>query len=422
MSEKKPTGKMQSIRIVKRAVSISALLAALAAGAGGQGFSFGKKKIPVTINHPPTLGINLKGKTVAFNPATGNACRQQFVDSLAEDFGAHGVSLVNRANLNAILKEHQFQFSSSADQASAVEFGKLSGAALMVFVNVTRCEPHRAPPMDAAQIIGQPIHISRMEAHVQASIRTVDLASGRESVKSVQSDQQKDNQSQGLQRPVYPSPEEVIDLAVKDGVAQASRLFFPWTETQQVAFMDSKDCNLKQAYDLLKTGDIDGVLKLSLENVERCKADPKPAHQADALYNLGIAYTLAHDYDNALDALNKSQALHSDKEVLQAIVECRKAKAGDEAVIRKQGENDREDDKRKEDDHLKKVAEEKRIAEDAITNEYIVRSLKEGMGEDLLVVMIQTKPAKFSTSPNDLLALKKAGVPDKVIAAMLTKK
>ena len=36
--------------------------------------------------------------------------------------------------------------------------------------------------------------------------------------------------------------------------------------------------------------------------------------------------------------------------------------------------------------------------------------------------MIATQPGKFSITPDDLLALKRAGVSDKVIAAMLDKK
>lgn len=48
--------------------------------------------------------------------------------------------------------------------------------------------------------------------------------------------------------------------------------------------------------------------------------------------------------------------------------------------------------------------------------------MKGGFGEELLLQMIATRPSAFSLEPGDLLALKKAGVPDKVIGAMLGKK
>lgn len=48
--------------------------------------------------------------------------------------------------------------------------------------------------------------------------------------------------------------------------------------------------------------------------------------------------------------------------------------------------------------------------------------MKNGFSADLILHEIASQPAKFSVKPNDLLALKKAGVPDSVIAAMLDKK
>jgi len=48
--------------------------------------------------------------------------------------------------------------------------------------------------------------------------------------------------------------------------------------------------------------------------------------------------------------------------------------------------------------------------------------VKNGFSADLILHEIASQPAKFSVKPNDLLALKKAGVPDSVISAMLDKK
>jgi len=57
----------------------------------------------------------------------------------------------------------------------------------------------------------------------------------------------------------------------------------------------------------------------------------------------------------------------------------------------------------------------------ALTNDAIVKMVKAGLAEDVILSMVNTQPAQFSVMPDDMIALKKNGVSDKIIAAMLTK-
>src|SRR5882724_6149366 len=61
------------------------------------------------------------------------------------------------------------------------------------------------------------------------------------------------------------------------------------------------------------------------------------------------------------------------------------------------------------------------VAQSALTNDVIIKMTKAGLSDDIIVSTIGSQPAKFSTSADDLIALKKAGVSDKVIGAMMTK-
>jgi hypothetical protein len=54
-----------------------------------------------------------------------------------------------------------------------------------------------------------------------------------------------------------------------------------------------------------------------------------------------------------------------------------------------------------------------------ITKEDVIKLVKEGIGEETIVAKIRHDKATFVLSTDDILALKKAGVPDKVIAAMI---
>ena len=54
-----------------------------------------------------------------------------------------------------------------------------------------------------------------------------------------------------------------------------------------------------------------------------------------------------------------------------------------------------------------------------LTNDSIVKMLKAGLSEDIVLSSIHSQPGKYSTGADDLIALKGAGVSDKIISAMI---
>jgi hypothetical protein len=61
------------------------------------------------------------------------------------------------------------------------------------------------------------------------------------------------------------------------------------------------------------------------------------------------------------------------------------------------------------------------VAQEALTNDAIVKMVKSGLGENVILSMVKSQPAKYTLTPDDLIALKAAGVPDSVVAAMVEK-
>jgi len=61
------------------------------------------------------------------------------------------------------------------------------------------------------------------------------------------------------------------------------------------------------------------------------------------------------------------------------------------------------------------------VAQTTLTNESIIKMVKAGLGEDIVISTIKSQGGQYSTAPDDLIALKGAGVGDKVIAAMMEK-
>lgn len=60
-------------------------------------------------------------------------------------------------------------------------------------------------------------------------------------------------------------------------------------------------------------------------------------------------------------------------------------------------------------------------AQEPLTNDSIIKLVKAGLGEGLLITMVQSQPGRYSLTPDDLVKLKKEGVPDKILAAMVAK-
>ena len=61
------------------------------------------------------------------------------------------------------------------------------------------------------------------------------------------------------------------------------------------------------------------------------------------------------------------------------------------------------------------------LGQSLLDNETILKFVKAGIGEDTIVGMVNQQPGKYGLAAEEILALKDAGVSDKVIAAMIVK-
>jgi hypothetical protein len=60
-------------------------------------------------------------------------------------------------------------------------------------------------------------------------------------------------------------------------------------------------------------------------------------------------------------------------------------------------------------------------AQQPMGNDDVVKMVKAGLSDDIIVTSINASPGTYDTSPNGLIALKQAGASDKVIAAIVAK-
>lgn len=59
------------------------------------------------------------------------------------------------------------------------------------------------------------------------------------------------------------------------------------------------------------------------------------------------------------------------------------------------------------------------FAQTALTNDSIIKMVKAGLGDDVVLSTMKVQPGLYSTDPDGLIALKDAGVSDQIIAAMI---
>lgn len=61
------------------------------------------------------------------------------------------------------------------------------------------------------------------------------------------------------------------------------------------------------------------------------------------------------------------------------------------------------------------------VAQQALNNDAIIKLVKAGLSDDLIIATINAQPGIYDTSADGLIALKAAGVSDKVVAAIVAK-
>jgi hypothetical protein len=61
------------------------------------------------------------------------------------------------------------------------------------------------------------------------------------------------------------------------------------------------------------------------------------------------------------------------------------------------------------------------LAQQQLNNESILKLHKAGLGEDMIVNMVNTQPGQYTVGVDEVVALKQAGISEKIIAAMMSK-
>lgn len=384
--------------------------------------------ISITLTHPPGLGLKIN--KIAFGHSWGN-CSDQIIDMMISDLVGSQIDVINRSSLESILSRGNFRLGGYVDKQSAAQINKLVGPCALVFVKVQRCSTQqdrsflkekRRDPKTKEEYI-ETAYFSKTRAFLKATIQTVDLATGRIfSAQMFEYSPELVNKSyQGY--PEAPAAYDAQDVAFKMLVADAHRMFLPWNEQTTLNFYDDKEYNLKQAYQSLKSGDIDQAFELSKKNVESCQqAGVKDKIMGRALYNLGMCYMIRNDYELALQNFRESEKFRPGGIVSEAIAKCLKARSLMSTMQQIEERASIEADQNQiNDDPAPQVDQSQapQVDPNALKNTDVIEMTKNKISAAIIMQKIKNSKCDFDTSPAALNALTKAGVNEKVIMLMM---
>src|SRR2546426_102881 len=232
---------------MRRITALTVVLSAAVTTAQAQFFDkLSNPTTQVTLHHPPGLGLKIN--KIAFGPASGT-CADQIVEAVVSDFVSQQMEVVDRQHLGALLAEHNLTSSGYVDQTSAAAIGKILGPSALVFVRTQRCVTQQDRLYDTEarydprtkSNYNVRVYYARTRSFVNASIQTVDLATGRifAARALAYSPEQRNKSEEGY--PEAPSEFDVLDIAIKAAVTDIHRMFLPWSEQTKLVFYDDKD-------------------------------------------------------------------------------------------------------------------------------------------------------------------------------------
>jgi tetratricopeptide (TPR) repeat protein len=321
---------------------LPAALALLAMPAQAQFWSeLANPKVEVTLVHPPGLG--LKVERLAFAPSRDLNSRE-LADALTADLvQSRQVEVVDRAHLDAVLKEQELGASGYVEPATIAKLGKLLGPSVLVIVNVNRSDvsrnqsskEERSTDYKTKQEIVRHKRTSITSLDFSATVQVVDLSTGRVFGAQRLEDTPSLSNTSYDGYPAYPRDSEVRRLAFETAKVKVLHMLLAWSEVRKLTFFDDEIFGMAKAHQRLKAGDTRGALDQALDGLEQSKRDKgqKPKYYPRAHYNVGIIHFIQGRYEEALPYLRTALDTQPDASIFQtALRECQEAIALQDAL------------------------------------------------------------------------------------------
>ncbi len=235
-----------------------------------------------------------------------------FVKGVKTDF----YDVIERDQLERIMKEQRLSLSGALDESSAAEVGKLLGLDVMIMGNVSYTHNDEYTNSTGSRCLKRTV--SALGTIKIISVETAKIEGTRNAEASIKKTACDDNIS-GM-----PSVDQLADEVLKDLAHQFVGYFTPGYELikydfEKIKLKEFKDRS-KEAMDFIEAGDLDRAFPIAYAMFEADSYNPKAA------YNLGIIYEMVGSYEEAVEYYGIAYEIDYSNQQYQQAVE--RAKRG----------------------------------------------------------------------------------------------
>jgi len=287
-------------------------------------FGCGTTSLLVPVTRPAEINL-AKFKKIAVGEITGQAANDVTDELTTALFESNRFEVLDRANLDKILREHNLSASGLVDEKTAAEFGQLIGAAAMVFGRVADYK------YDEKLEKGEPWTDKKGGRHqtftrygsskVTVNFKITDLTTGKLLVsKSITHGGEAKTYADN-QQPDAIDRDNLFAFARKAVIQDFMKKVAPYTEYVKMYLKSDSDIpELEKGISLAKAGQWDRAIENFKSATEKY---PGNENLHKAYYDLGVAYMYNQMFKESIDALNKAYELKADEDYLTEIQNCK---------------------------------------------------------------------------------------------------
>ncbi|MFP4288618.1 MAG: CsgG/HfaB family protein [Bacteroidota bacterium] len=244
--------------------------------------------------------------------------------------------VVDRQNINSLLREHNLSLSGMVDGDNAVEVGKLLGTNVLIFGNIHEdsyseeiTETEKTDEEGGRTYI---VKERKGKYTLKTNIRLVEVSTGKilaardfSSVKTAKTSARNEDPPAIDRRSIYRQ-------ASQDVASQLVRMIAPYKENVKVSFEKDKQLHeLDVAIAQIKIGDWDDAIRTL--QMAAMKNDLDDKTKAKAFYNYGLVILYDGQYENAIESFRRAMQLNPKKKTYQqAVIRARNEQANAEKL------------------------------------------------------------------------------------------
>jgi len=269
--------------------------------------------------------VNLKKfKKIAIGKITGRGA-ENFADELTQAlFNCDRFEVLDRQNVDRIMKEHHFDVTGVVDGTTAAELGKFIGAAALIFGRVSLYKYSEkvvysdSKDYKTGRVTRYYYRIG--EAKVTANLRVTDLTTGKIlAVKNIAKElTAKSRASKGT--PAEIDKDALLAQTREAVITRFMKMIAPYQVNLKVKFLvDSKMPELGRGVNLAKAGELKEAADVFKEAIKKYTGNPELKIDK-AHYDLGNILVLMNEYKEGIKELKKAIKINPKQRTYQDTV------------------------------------------------------------------------------------------------------